>query len=110
MKRPYAAAALVVAIDVVATTVWLHAPGLGLLVVPYVAAYLTSRRHPRAGAIVAIPAALLILALSAPRLFGSLEFIDRQFVIIGTVAGLFMLADAARTAFGGNRVAAATGR
>lgn len=111
MKRPaYAVAALVIAADVIASTIWLHAPGLGLLAVPYLVTAYVARRHPRAGAWVMLPSGLLILALSAPRLFQSLEFIDRQFAIVGTVAGLTGLVDAARTAFRGNRVAPATAR
>lgn len=64
----YRVPSILIAILVLGVTAALRAPGLGLLAVPFLAAAALAGSRPRTGAVVALPFALLVLAISVNQL------------------------------------------
>lgn len=64
----YRVPSVLVAILVLGVTAALQAPGLGLLAVPFLVAAALAGSRPRTGALVALPFALLVLAISLNQL------------------------------------------
>lgn len=89
----YRIPSVLVAVLVLGVTAALQAPGLGLLAVPFLVAAALAGSRPRTGAVVVLPFALLVIAISVNQLISGPEGPqDVVFDVLGLPLGVVVVA------------------